>query len=133
MSQENVEIIKAAMDALNQRDIAAVVDTFSTDAVIHEDPETAPDAADFHGHVGVEEFFRIMFEAWEELAIRDVDIVEADRKLVVTCRVRARGIGSQVSVGTDYVCVYEMRAGKISRVDVYFDRAEALQAVGLQE
>lgn len=126
-------MVRRAMEALNQRDIAAVVNAFSPDAVIHEDPETAPDAADFFGRVGVEEFFRIMFEAWEELAIDEVDIVEAQDKLVVTSRVQVRGIGSQISVGTDYVCVYEMRAGKVARMDVYFDRARALEAVGLRE
>ena len=46
---------------------------------------------------------------------------------------QGRGQASGVEVDTRFYEVYTLREGKVSRVDEYIERAEALEAVGLSE
>jgi ketosteroid isomerase-like protein len=46
---------------------------------------------------------------------------------------QGRGRASGVKVETRFYEVYTLREGKVSRVDEYTERAEALEAAGLRE
>ena len=52
---------------------------------------------------------------------------------IVVAHHSGRGRKSGVEVDTRFYEVYTLREGKVSRVDEYTERAEALQAAGLSE
>ena len=56
-----------------------------------------------------------------------------DERVVTLCWQRGVGTGSEVPVEMDFAQVFTVKGGAITRIDVYSERAEALEAVGLSE
>ena len=71
--------------------------------------------------------------AFDELKVTFEEIIDAGDQVVVVAHHKGRGQASGVEVDTRFYEVYTLRQGKVSRVDEYIERAEALEAVGLSE
>ena len=71
--------------------------------------------------------------AFDELKVTIEELIDAGDRVVVVAHHKGRGHASGVEVDTRFYEVYSLREGKVSRVDEYIDRAEALEAVGLSE
>ncbi len=108
-------------------------------ALLQFDPEVAVDVSRrIDGEVGRghEDLTRIIadwlgaFEEWREEIeeIRDL----GDQVYVVATQ-RGRGKGSGLDIETRYAVLYGVQGGKITRMTLYGDPAEALEAVGLRE
>ncbi len=132
MSQENVEVVRRGIEALNRRDLAALLTHFDQDAEWVEDLRW-PGAETFHGPSGVERSIRKWWDAWGDLFMDIDETIDIDDRVVLTGRVRARGHDSDVTVEAPFASIYEFRAGKVVRVQVVGSRTEALEAVGLSE
>jgi ketosteroid isomerase-like protein len=78
-------------------------------------------------------YFQAVSETWEEMRLAVDETRDLGDKVLVLGRMQTRGRGSGVPVDEGMASVHEFRDGKIRRVRVYFDRAEALKAVGLDE
>jgi uncharacterized protein len=134
MSQENVEIVRRIVE----------------DAVEGRWEESArqlgPDA-EWHGTVGGltegsvwrgPEQIRKIFEqedaeAWQERRLEAEEFIDAGDRVVVLLHEFRRGKGSGVETETDTAVVYELRDGRVVRIQGYMDRAKALEAAGLKE
>ena len=71
--------------------------------------------------------------AFDELKVTVEEIIDAGDQVVVVAHHQGRGRESGVEVDTRFYEVYTLREGKVSRVDEYTERAEALEAAGLRE
>jgi ketosteroid isomerase-like protein len=75
------------------------------------------------------------FEQWasafEGLRVRVEEIIDGGDRVVLVAHHQGRGRKSGVEVDTRFYEVYTLRKGKVSRVDEFTERAEALEAVGL--
>ena len=60
------------------------------------------------------------------------EFLDADQRVVAFVRQRTIGQGSGAALEREDAMVFEVRDGKIVRLDYYNDRAEALKAVGLE-
>jgi ketosteroid isomerase-like protein len=81
----------------------------------------------------VRELFRSMQESFSEVQLVLEEIVDAGDRVMVLAAVRGRGRGSGIDVESpSFGWVWTERDGKAVRVDVYPNRAEALEAVGLE-
>ena len=134
MSQENVEVARRAYDSFLRSD------WYSMSELIDPDFE-------FRGTVGgLEEGriargaqqFRDVFEkedldAWEERRFEPEDFIDAGDCVVVLQREYRRGRASGVELETETAVVFEVRDGRVMRIQGYMDRASALEAVGLPE
>lgn len=133
MSRENVEALQRAYAAFNRGDIDAGL------AVLHPDiewkgPPEAPTGSVWQGHDEVRQFARIGLEPWESRTWTPEEFVEVgEDALLVFVRSRARGAGSGIEIEADTAHVATFRDGKVIRLEMYGDRAEALAAVGLRE
>jgi len=132
MSQENVDVVQRAFDAINRRDKAAwlaLVDP-ETECVPDRDwPE--PDV--IRGREAVWDFYVGIFRALRG-ALEHVEVIEAgDDKLVTHLRADMQGEASGASVLVSYWLVITFRNGKLLRVEYFAGRGEALEAVGLRE
>jgi len=130
MSQENVEIVRRAVDCFNRRDMAAVLADFDQDAEWVED-QRYPGAETFRGPSGVERSIRKWWDAWGEIAMDLEETIDLGERVVLAGNVRARGHDSDVTVDAPFGGVYEFRAGKVIRVQILGSRDEALEAAGL--
>ena len=131
MSQENVEVLKAALAALNAGDMDAVRELHDPDVIVRY-PESWPEPGPF---VGREAFMRQLEqnrETWDAVTIELIsDFVDGGDRVAVRFIYRGKGRGPEANIAM--TTVNAVRKGKIFYVELFFDHAEALEAVGLSE
>ena len=129
MSEEYVEVVRKAIayeyDGVGDRaEAEAIFDPQVVLNPIDEGPSHGPDE------------MRYDWERWasafEELRVTFEEIIDAGDQVVVVAHHQARGRASGVEVDTRFYEVYTLRERKVSRVDEYTERAEALEAAGLR-
>ena len=137
MSQENMEIVRDAVEALNHRDIGAFV------ACLHREVEWQETADAFPGlsgsYLGRKEVRRwaeqAVVEYWAELEMEIDEITETgDRGILLGMRISARGTASGVDTETRAWQSFGFVDGRISRrLGPFWTRDGALEAAGLRE
>ncbi len=132
MSEQNVEIIKRGYEAFNRGDMAAVIDGYDPD-VEHWDRADDPDAAVRRGRDALAAYYAELSESYAAIQIEPKEFIDAGGLVVVPVRVTVRGRVSGAVAEGDQVLVYRLKAGKVTELREYRDKAEALKAVGLQE
>ena len=136
MSQENVEIVRKALDAFSRRDwdAAAELGTPETELHFHASGHLPDVPLDVRGATAVVDGFKKLADPWGEARIEPLEFIEAaDGRLVVLTRFTAQGKGSGVPVTVHYFQVWAIRDGKVNDMAVFVHRAEALEAAGLAE
>jgi uncharacterized protein len=130
VSQENVEIVQRNLDHWNEAGdfLWAEIDP---DAVFEIDPASFV-AGTYRGHEGIRELLRLTDEVFDEFAYEVDDMVDAGDSVLVLGRIRARGLQSGATGTQHGALVFQMRDGLIVAYRSYFDREEALAAVGLR-
>jgi ketosteroid isomerase-like protein len=131
MSQENVEIVRAAHEAWNTGDRESLRELHDPD-VIARSLEGWPEPGPFVGREAVMRQFEQLQDTWE---INEVDPVSdfidvADRVVV---RVIWRGVGRGPDSNMEMTSVFTVREGKIFAIEYFWDHARALEAAGLSE
>ena len=131
MSQENVEIVRAAIDAFNRGDWDAILEASAPDVEVDMSRAVGP----AHGVYGREQLPRFWTEFathWESARIEPDELIEMGEHLVVPWTLRAIGRdGIEVEAHVNWT--WTLRAGKIARVAYYPTRELALEAAGLPE
>jgi ketosteroid isomerase-like protein len=133
MSQENVEMVKAFMRLFEAGDRDAWRAHFDPDVVWDTSASRMPSAGVFHGHEGVERFFRDWLGTWSDYEVVTREYLDAGDSVVIVFRQRGTGRGSGVQIERDFFAVYDLRGSKVVRYRMYESREEALDAAGLSE
>ncbi len=131
MSQENVEIVRRVIAAVNARDIDSYL-ALCTPDVEMVSPVAALEGAD-RGADAIRHYFAMLAEATSEfsLEVERIDGVGDDRVLALT-RFSVMSVGGVPFVG-QAAGVYDLAERKIRRIEIFTDRARALEALGLRE
>jgi ketosteroid isomerase-like protein len=132
MSQENVEIARAAFDAWTREDYDAFL------ALWGEEGEFYPLRAQlegraYHGRDGVRRFIAEFGEEFEDIRFDLDHIRETEDKLVGLGRFRTRGRASGVEVDAAMGFIGIVRDARIVYARFFSDPTEALEAAGLRE
>jgi ketosteroid isomerase-like protein len=133
MSQENVEVVKRAVEAINQRDIDGYLACCTKDVQLIT--PIAEVAGSYNGPDGIRRFFTDIGDVFRpdfKIAIEHLEAIGPDRVLALgrnTATARASGIPTEAATGN----VYDFAGGKIQLIRIFFDRQEALEAAGLRE
>ena len=135
MSQENVEMIRAAMEAWNRGDWDEALKDAAPDFVL----DNSSSAGEWRGvHKGAEQAKR-MWEAfldpWQGVRVEVSELIEADEGVVVT-RQKANFVGRdgiELPGPTRLGWLWTIRDGKLASVATYNDLDDALEAAGLRE
>jgi ketosteroid isomerase-like protein len=131
MSQENVEVAKGGVDALNRRDLDAFVELCTTDVEWFPSMAGTIEGDGFKGREGMERYIEQYDEAWETFRVEVDEYRSVGNCVLALGRLEATGRGSGVPVNTPMGAVSEFRDGKMSRTRIYLNQAEALRAAGL--
>jgi ketosteroid isomerase-like protein len=136
MSQENVEIVRAAFEAWNARDMEAVFAHFHPELVYHpraDEPDPSP-------HVGRDAYERLAYgfiDSFSEATFEVLELIDAGDHVIASTVVHAvlhgQGSASGAGVSDTYVFVYKMRDGLGVEGWEYRTKQEALEALGLSE
>jgi ketosteroid isomerase-like protein len=131
MSQENVELVRAAIDAHNRGDVEA---TFKHVAPDFEYDQTRALGTD-RGVFNLEEFQNLLStftDIWASFTIGADELIDAGHDVVMPFTNVARGRDG-IEVEARGFWVWTVREGLIVRICLYQARQEALAAVGLSE
>jgi ketosteroid isomerase-like protein len=135
VSQENVEIVRAAWEAWERKDMDAVFAFYDPQIVWDQTHYGAAELLGvYHGHDGIRRFFREWLAPFQSYYAQPEEFIDAEDAVVV--RIRQGGIGKRSGVDVEmrpYWQVYRLREGKAVRIEIYGEQAEALKAVGLAE
>lgn len=133
MSQENVEIVLAALDAWNRRDFDAAISVAHEDAEIHFVGGFADlIGEEYDGREGILRFLRdILGTIGGQVVVETT--TDAGEQVVVVTTVEGSGAESGVPVTLRFGQVWSFRDGKAIRVDFYYEPSEALEAAGVRE
>ena len=141
MSRENVEMqaeietARRAIDAWNQEDLAAFLETW------HPECEWRPAfprslegvGTVYRGREGVERAWHGVRAVWEEYRLDPEDARSVGGRLVVVGRVSARGKESGLSLDSGWSALASFRDALALSAWDWLDRHAALEAVGLRE
>ncbi len=136
MSQENVEIARAAIAAWNAGDMDAVLAHFHPELVYHpraDEPDPSP-------HVGRDAYERLIYgfvDSFSEVTFELLEFIDAGDHVIASTVLhvvlRGQGSASGAGVSDTYVFVYKLRDGLVVEGWEYRTKQEALEAVRLSE
>ena len=131
MSQENVELAYRAFDALNRRDLDALL------ALMDDDVEAVPFIAamegGYHGHDGIRRWWENLHDVWPDFSIEVVEVRDLGDLTVAALHLRGNAAGSDTPGEQRIWFSAEGRDEKIVRWSSHRTEAEAFEAVGLRE
>ena len=87
----------------------------------------------YRGHEGVRRYWRDYLSAFERLDFELEELVDASGRILAVVRERAVGRASGIAFEARIFAVWTLRDGKITRMQGFRDREEALEAAGLSE
>jgi ketosteroid isomerase-like protein len=132
MSEENVEIVRAAFAAWNAGDMDALREMWDPDAMIVQYPEGWPEPGPFVGREAVMRQFEQLRETWDADALEPIsDFIDAADRVAV--RFIWRGAGHGPDLNLEATAVYTVRKGMIFLLEFFWDHAQALETLGLSE
>jgi ketosteroid isomerase-like protein len=144
MSQENVEIVRRIYEAFLRSDwdqpaqldaaLARLAELFDPDVELHGTVGGLSEGSVARGLQRIrQEFEQWDAEAWDESRLEPERFIDGGNRVVVLQHEFRRGKGSGVELETDTAVVFEVRDGRVTRIQGYMDRASALEAAGLGE
>jgi ketosteroid isomerase-like protein len=131
VSQENVEVVRRTLAALNAEDMEAVSETLDPDVAIGRELEGWPETGPVVGRDAVMRLFAQLREPWDTATLEPVSIIDAGDRVVA--RQIAHGVGRGPAFHAEFTTVSTLRNGRTVLIDYYWDHADALKAVGLEE
>jgi ketosteroid isomerase-like protein len=146
VSQQNIEAAERLVAAVNERDVDGYLACCTHDIQLRT--PWAPVEGTYEGRQAIRRFFADLADALPDfrLSIERAEAVGAARVLLLL-RASVSGRASGITVaamrggvpdasGDGYLrtaTIFDFTDGKIASIHVFLDRAEALEAAGLQE
>jgi ketosteroid isomerase-like protein len=132
MSQENVQVVYRAYDAIRRHDIEAFVREQHPDVVGWAYTMQA-EGTTYRGHSGMRDFLEEIFSVFTDWHPEVVQAEDYGDTVLAQIRTAGRGVRSGIELGQNIWQVLKFRDGKAIWWRGYGSRAEALEAVGLSE
>ena len=130
MSEENVEIVRKALDALNARDRDLALSLMDPEIEYRSPFEQKT----YRGLDGMVRWREDMAAALEDFHFEDSRFLDAGGDRVVALyRMVVRGAASGVPVSQEAGALWQLRNGKLLKGEGFLDQREALEAAGLSE
>jgi ketosteroid isomerase-like protein len=97
-------------------------------------PADYPEGEQIHvGRAGMSRLIALLRDSWTEWRFEAERFIQASDHMVVFIRVFAKGGLSGLPTERETAHVWTARRGRLASIQIYRDRAEALEAVGLSE
>ena len=135
MSQEDVELVRSAHEALRRRGADAYLEYMAEDVEVHPDSSRFPEAKPFRGREEFRRFFAEIDQVWEGGAsLSEIrEIFPVGDRVVVRADWGGRGQASGIDLRSSLTAINTVRDGQITKIEFFFDHTQALEAAGLSE
>jgi ketosteroid isomerase-like protein len=135
VSRENVQALRDHYAATNERDFRRAISYYADDVELVVPAFGSLKSGRITGRDEVVRWFADWFTAFDEDMRFDVEeIVDLDESSVLLiARHHARGRASGIETEGEVIWHYRLCDGKITHLETYETRVQALKAVGLEE
>jgi ketosteroid isomerase-like protein len=134
MSQENVEIVRSALDAFARGGLDAAAEYWTDDIDHRSIPGAIDDRGPMHGKAAVRAYYQDWLDTFDNTWTEPVELIDAGEDQVVSVlRMGGRAKQSGIETNLTYAVLNTIRDGRIARGREYATREEALKAAGLSE
>ena len=145
MSREDVDLVSRLYAEegpfslpLSRGEEAALLDRtfarFYDEQLVIRMPSDYPEGEQvFVGRGGMAEVIALLRDSWTTWRFEAEEFAETGHCVVALIRVTAEGEASGLPVVQETAHVWTVRNGRLASIQVYRDRAQALEAVGLSE
>jgi ketosteroid isomerase-like protein len=132
MSQENVELVRRAVQAFSSGDLDAALQMAEPDMEVDWSKSGGVEAGVYRGPAQVRRFWATFHDVFERIEVLLEELIEHGDHVIVCDRTRLWGRdGIEVTVRT--VAVVTLRNGRIAVWRLCRDMDEALEAAGLTQ
>jgi ketosteroid isomerase-like protein len=133
MSDENVEVVRRAYEAMNKREFSRMPEFLDPDVEFDMSRNILnPDV--YRGYAGVERLVGVVEDVWDDFRFEPQELIDAGDRVVAHIKISGKGRGSGVEAEMHVFNIWTLRHGKVARLEGgYRERAEALEAAGLEE
>jgi ketosteroid isomerase-like protein len=131
MSRENVDAMRAGIEAMNRRDIEAVLQ--GIDPEVRFEHRLAALQGSFVGIDGVRGWFADLVAHFDTWQIHCTDIRDLGNRVLALGTIQATGAESGVETELPLTIVARYEDGLLTHFTDFGDRAKALEAVGLRD
>jgi len=131
MSQENVDVVRRAIDAYNRRDLEGMKAEAHPDVEVDWSASGGLEAGLYRGFEETDAFYENWFDMFE-IRLESERFIESGDLVLVPNTAVTRGRDGIEAVARSCI-VYELRGGRIARIRLYQETREALEAAGLSE
>jgi ketosteroid isomerase-like protein len=133
MSQENLEVARAGIEALNSEGVEALLPYYAPDAVIYPFPEWV-EASEYRGHDGLRAMVTLWTETVDDFALETHEIRDAGDQVVwlgwTTGRIKGADAPIRQMAGGVFL---RPEGGLVREARFYLNWAQALEAAGLPD
>ena len=133
MSQENVEAVRRAVEALNRRDLDAFLATMDPEVEFYSRIVELEGGGPYRGHAGVRRWWDDLFAITGDISTEIEEIRDLGDVTVTRVRQRAHGLDSGAPMDQMQWFVTRWRNERTTWARVFVSQAEALRAAGLSE
>ena len=133
MSEDNVEVLRRGLAAINSGDIERIVAFVDPDFVVVVPQELSAEPDTYRGHEGLRRYFESFWEAMDDIRFEAERFWDTGDHVVSRVRLTARGKQTGIPVEQLAVLVWRIADGKATQVEAFASQDQALASVGLDE
>ena len=133
MSEENIEVVRRSVEAVNQGDIEKVLSLTDPDAELHSAIVGGAEGSVFRGHDGFRDWFAQSTASFEELTTELTEFRDVGDRVIAFGNIHARGRESGLELDSETGWVFTVRDGRVLCAKGFLSREQALEAAGLPE
>jgi ketosteroid isomerase-like protein len=128
-----VEFARRGYEAYNKGGVDAILPFLEEDIEwINDHP--VPMRGTYHGHAGVRRYFEELTALFEDLRLEPEEFIPIGNEYVlVFLRVRGRGVRTGVEGSQPVANLWKVGQQGAAQVRLFYDRAEALEAAGVED
>jgi uncharacterized protein len=130
MSEDNLEIVRAAYDAGNRGDWDEFFGWFHPDAEWESDPRV-PNAGIYRGREDVRRFIEDQDAPFESTVAEIERLIPSGDQVLALVKVTRRLRGSTAEMEIRIAHLWSVRDARVGRVQSFAERKRALEAIGL--
>ena len=142
--EQRVDVLRGVYEAFNRRDIEGLLDGFDPEIEIEETadlgyaalllrvlgPRFVVLSGGYHGHEEVRGLFETVWGISEWFLAEPEEFVEAKEQVIAVLRLSARAKSSGQEGEGRTAHLWTMKGGKATHLQVFADKADALEATG---
>ena len=133
MSLANVEVLRKAIRAWNQREADLLLSYAAPEIEWMPAGPAAVESAVYRGHDEVASAYAAVWETWDLFQFEGSQVRDLGDSVLWLGRVKMRGSASHVELDQEFAAHWVLRDGKLIRIQAFLSWREGLEALGLAE